>query len=104
MDVGVAERDVPAEQGGLRQQQRHKRGLADARLATDADKAALGQFDGQRLPIRVVAELPQTWTTQCGQRRFVVVIEVVRWTVWRTRVSLAWRYHTLTGTRVQPSA
>src|SRR5262249_431973 len=55
MDVRIAERDMPAEQGPSGQEQGHERGLADARLPTDSNKAALGQLNVQRLPTRVVA-------------------------------------------------
>jgi hypothetical protein len=45
MDMWIAERDVPSKQGCLGQEQRDQRGLADARLATDADETALRELD-----------------------------------------------------------
>src|SRR5687767_8825224 len=61
MDMRIAECDVPSKQGCLRQEQGHKRGLADARLPTDADEAALTQFDRQRLRARIIPH-QQGWS------------------------------------------
>jgi hypothetical protein len=47
VNVWIAERDMSAQQGRLRQEQTDQHALAHARLPTDTDEAALGELDRQ---------------------------------------------------------